>query len=76
MARQLRGDSGRRPQSLRKTTWRYVASQLADAASGVIDMAHVAVAVRLVLMLEGVECRPRGRPADPVISTRQNDATV
>jgi hypothetical protein len=41
------------------TTWRYVASQLAEAAAGAIDTAHVAVALRLVLMMEGVECRPQ-----------------
>jgi len=40
-----------------RTTWTYVASQLAEAAAGAIDTAHVAVARRLVLMMEGVECR-------------------
>ena len=42
-----------------RTTWRYVASQLADAAAGAIETAHVAVALRLVVMLEGVEYRPQ-----------------
>ena len=37
-------------------TWRYVASQLGEAAAGAIDTAHVAVALRLVLMMEGIEC--------------------
>ncbi len=41
-----------------RTTWHYVASQLAEAAAGAIDTVHVAVALRLVLMMEGVECRP------------------
>jgi hypothetical protein len=44
-----------------RTTWRYVASQLADAAAGSIDTSHVTVALRLVLMMEGVECRPADR---------------
>jgi hypothetical protein len=35
-----------------RTTWRYVASQLAEAAAGAIDTAHVAVALRLVPMME------------------------
>jgi hypothetical protein len=40
------------------STWRYVEAQLADAASGA-DVAGAAIALRLVLMLEGVECRPK-----------------
>jgi hypothetical protein len=32
--------------------------QLADAAAGALDTAHVTVARRLVPTLEGVECRP------------------
>jgi hypothetical protein len=41
-----------------RSTWRYVANQLAQAASGA-DPAHVAVALRLVLSIEGVECRSK-----------------
>jgi hypothetical protein len=37
------------------TTWRYGASQLAEAAGSAIDAAHVAVTLRLVLMMEGVD---------------------
>ena len=41
-----------------KATWRYVASQLDKAATGTLDAAEVEIALRLVLMLEGVKCRP------------------
>ena len=39
-----------------KNTWRYVAAQLAEAASGgnVLD---ASIALRMVLMVEGVRCR-------------------
>jgi hypothetical protein len=38
--------------------WRYVASQLDKAANGTLDTVNVEIALRLVLMLEGVKCRP------------------
>jgi hypothetical protein len=41
-----------------RTTWRYVAAQLAEAAAGA-DPAGAAIALRVVLMLEGVECSPQ-----------------
>ena len=40
------------------STWRHVTSQLAQAASGSADTADVAIALRMVLSMEGVECRP------------------
>ena len=40
------------------STWRHVADEL-DKASHGADTADVALALRLVLMLERVECRPR-----------------
>ena len=42
-----------------KAAWRYVASQLDKAATGTLDTVEVEIALRLVLMLEGVKCRPR-----------------
>jgi hypothetical protein len=39
-----------------RPTWRYVATQLAEAADGA-EIAGAVIALRLVLMLEGVECR-------------------
>jgi hypothetical protein len=48
----LPGDRRARP------TWRHVAAQLTEAAAGA-DMADVAIALRLVLSIEGVECQPR-----------------
>ena len=41
-----------------RPTWRYVAQQLAEAAAGAADPADAVIALRLVLMLENVECRP------------------
>jgi hypothetical protein len=41
-----------------KETWRHVEAQLADAANGG-DVTDAFVALRLVLMLERVECRTR-----------------
>jgi hypothetical protein len=41
-----------------RTTWRHVAAQLTEAAAGA-DPVDVTIALRLVLMLEGVECRPQ-----------------
>ena len=41
-----------------RSTWRYVASLLAAAAHGG-DPAHVSLALRMVLTMEGVECRPQ-----------------
>ncbi|MGA2841734.1 MAG: hypothetical protein ABSG18_16430 [Steroidobacteraceae bacterium] len=44
------------PQHFRaKATWRYVAARLAEAARGG-DTMDVAVPLRLVLSMEGVEC--------------------
>jgi hypothetical protein len=40
-----------------KSTWRHVLEQLDKAAHGA-DPIDVAVALRLVLSMEGVECRP------------------
>ena len=37
--------------------WRYVASQLDEAATGTLDTVEVEIALRLVLMLEGVKWR-------------------
>jgi hypothetical protein len=44
-----------------KAASRYVASQLQKAANGTLDTVEVEIALRLVLMLEGVKCRPRSR---------------
>jgi hypothetical protein len=41
-----------------RTTWRHVAAQLTEAADGA-GTADVAIALRLVLSIEGVECRPQ-----------------
>jgi len=41
-----------------RSTWRYVEQQFAKAAAGG-DPADAAISLRLALMLEGVECRPR-----------------
>jgi hypothetical protein len=40
-----------------RPTWRHVAAELEQAAAGA-DTVDVAIAPRLVLMLENVECRP------------------
>jgi hypothetical protein len=40
-----------------KATWRYVAARLAEATRGG-DALDVAVALQMVLSLEGVSCRP------------------
>ena len=40
------------------STWQYVASKLDKAAAG-DDLVALAVALRMVLMLENVECRPK-----------------
>ena len=42
-----------------KSTWCYVAAQLDEAANETIDTIDVEIALRLVLMLEGVRCQPR-----------------
>jgi hypothetical protein len=48
---------GRLPKASRaKETWQHVAAEL-DKAAGGADTADVSVALRLVLMLETVECR-------------------
>jgi hypothetical protein len=39
--------------------WRYVGRLLAGAARGEEDPGDVAIVVRMVLAMEGVECRPR-----------------
>ena len=39
-----------------KSTWRHVAAQLEQAAAGV-DVVGLGIALRLALMLEGLECR-------------------
>ena len=45
------------PQHFRaKPTWRYVGARLAEAARGE-DTVDVAVPLRIVLSMEGVECR-------------------
>ena len=41
-----------------RSTWRYVAQQLAGAAIGAVSPADAAISLRLPLMLENVECRP------------------
>ncbi|MGA2818066.1 MAG: hypothetical protein ABSE67_17560, partial [Xanthobacteraceae bacterium] len=41
-----------------KSTWRHVARQVAEAASSG-DTADVAVALRMALMIERVECQPQ-----------------
>ncbi len=41
-----------------RSTWRHVAAELEQAAAGA-DAVDVAIALRLALMLENVECRPR-----------------
>jgi len=40
------------------STWQHVAAELDKAAAGA-DPVNVAVALRIVLMLERVECRPQ-----------------
>ena len=41
-----------------RPTWRHVEQQLAQAAAGA-DPADVAISLRLALMIENVECRPK-----------------
>jgi hypothetical protein len=41
-----------------RPTWRHVAAEIDKAAAGG-DMADVSIALRLALMLEGVECQPK-----------------
>jgi hypothetical protein len=41
-----------------RPTWRHVAAELDKAAAGV-DAADVSIALRMVLMMEGVECLPK-----------------
>ncbi len=41
-----------------RPTWRHVAAVLEQAAAGA-DAVDVAVALRLALMLENVDCRPK-----------------
>ena len=42
-----------------KAAWRYVARRLDEAAADDGDTAGVAVALRMALSMEGVECGPR-----------------
>jgi len=44
--------------TLVKPTWQHVAKCLDEAARGTGPV-HIAVALQIVLMLEGVECRPK-----------------
>ncbi len=41
-----------------RSTWHYVAQQLAEAAVGAASLADAAISLRLALMLENVGCRP------------------
>ena len=51
--------AGHLPEDRRaRSTWRYVAQQLAEAAVGAASPADAAISLRLALMLENVECRP------------------
>ena len=47
------------PRLRKKTTWRYVAAKLKEAAQGVSTTAEVAVPLVMVLAMEGVACRLR-----------------
>ncbi len=49
------------PEHRERPTWRHVAAELEQAAAGA-DTVDVAVALRLVLILENIECRP-SKPA-------------
>ncbi len=42
-----------------KNTWRHVSTRLIGAAQGVTDTRDVEIALRMVLAMEGVECRPK-----------------
>ena len=42
-----------------KAAWRYVAQRLSEAADDGGDTTSVAMALRMALSMEGVECRPR-----------------
>jgi hypothetical protein len=42
-----------------RNTWRYLATLLAGAARGEDEPGDVEIALRLVLAMEGVVCRPR-----------------
>jgi len=44
-----------------KAAWRYVAERLVEAARDG-DTMRVAVALRMVLSMEGIECRPQATP--------------
>jgi hypothetical protein len=57
--RPARADTAFGPAAHRKSSvWRYVAKQVEKAAGGG-DVADAAVALRLALILEKVECRPQ-----------------
>jgi hypothetical protein len=42
-----------------RPTWRHVAGQITAAAWGTVDVADAIIALRMVLSMEGVECRPK-----------------
>lgn len=46
------------PEHRERPTWRHVAADLEQAAAGATDTVEVAIALRMVLMLENAECRP------------------
>ncbi len=41
-----------------KATWQYVMARLTESALGA-DTANAAIALRMVLSMEGVECKPK-----------------
>jgi hypothetical protein len=49
-------------ESRQKSQWQYVAGLALDAANGG-DGADLLIALRMVLSLEGIECRPKLMPA-------------
>jgi hypothetical protein len=56
-----------------KASWRVVARDLRAAALGA-DPIEVSVALRMVLSLEGVECRPTPRRFPPPWTVEETDA--
>ena len=47
------------PPDYAKETWQHVSKLLADAAQGETDAGDVEIALRVLLAMEGVKCRPR-----------------
>lgn len=39
------------------SNWRHIGDVLDEAAGGAVDVVHLAIALRMVLMLEQVECQ-------------------